>query len=75
MSGKIREIGGMPLRWGDRQGVIHAVEGAEMITNQPDTFLLWTICGNHDVPANTGVRSHAKVTCQECLEYLAETSS
>jgi hypothetical protein len=65
----VREINGMPLRWGDPHSLVHAVEGANLV---PTDFCLWTICELHDVPANCGVRSRAKVTCPHCLEKLAE---
>jgi hypothetical protein len=67
-----REIGGIPLRWGSPDGLVHAVEGDQMVPNNPDTFLLWAICGKHDVPANAGVRSRAKVTCPDCAMILAQ---
>ena len=63
-----REIDGMPLRWGSPDGLVHACEGDQMVPSDPGTFLLWTICGKHDVPANAGVKSRAKVTCPDCIE-------
>lgn len=65
MADTIKEIDGMPLRWGSPDGVIHAVEGAR-IPNDQGELLLWTICGKHDVPANTGTRSRETVTCPDC---------
>lgn len=65
----VREINGMPMRWGSPDYLVHAVEGSNLT---PEDFCLWTICGLHDVPANTGVRSRAKVTCPQCAEKLAE---
>lgn len=66
----VREINGMPMRWGDADYIIHAVEGNNLAGG--GNFCLWTICGLHDVPANTGVRSRAKITCPHCLEKLQE---
>lgn len=68
MSDAIRKIDGMPLRWGSPDGKVHAVEGAQIIPNDPSTFLLWTVCGKHDVPAGAGVKSRATVTCEACKE-------
>lgn len=66
MSDTIRKIDGMPLRWGSPDGAVHAVEGAQMISDNHDTFLLWTVCGKHDVPAGAGFKSRATVTCEAC---------
>lgn len=41
-----RELEGSPIRWRDRHGTIHAVEGSEV---HEGIVLLWTLCGV-DVP-------------------------
>ena len=45
----------------------HLCEGDQMIPNNRDTFILWTRCGKHDVPANKGYEGDiSEVTCTEC---------
>ena len=66
----ISEIDGMPLRWGSPDGMIHAAKGGQMVEGNPDTFILWTFCEKHDVPANAGYKSRATVTCPDCLETM-----
>lgn len=67
MADTFREIDGMPLRWGSPDGVVHAVEGGQIHSDNPDTRLLWTVCGKHDVPANAEVRSRLAITCSDCI--------
>ena len=67
MGDTFREIDGMPLRWDSPDGLIHAVEGAQIVPNDINTRLLWTFCGQHDVPANCGYKSRDEVTCLDCL--------
>jgi len=66
----VREINGMPMRWGSPDGAVHVAEGANLAGGA--NFCLWTICGLHDVPSNAGVRSRAVVTCPHCIEKLTE---
>lgn len=70
MTNRIREIDGMPLRWGSPDGLVHAVEGGQIVDADPGTFILWTVCGQHDIPANAGVKSRAQVTCAECANIV-----
>jgi hypothetical protein len=54
---------GSPMIWNG-----HLCEGAQMISFDPGTFIMWTRCGKHDVPANgSHVGSVSEVTCPECI--------
>jgi len=61
------EILSKPIHWADKSGVVHACTG-DYLT--PHDFCLWTKCGKHDVPANTGYRPQDgdQVTCPQCKE-------
>ena len=53
----------------------HLCEGDRIHERDPNTFLLWTRCGKHDVPANkgyTGPKAPGDVECPECLEIWNE---
>lgn len=67
MGNPIREIDGVPLRWESPAGIIHAAEGDRIVAHDPATFILWTVCQMHDVPAGRGFKSHAAVTCPNCI--------
>jgi hypothetical protein len=62
---------GTPLRWQDKTGVMHAAEGAELAPPDHRTFVLWTACGKHDVPAGKGFASYERVTCAQCAAKLS----
>ena len=56
---------GSPMVWNG-----HLCEGDQMVPFDRGTFLLWTCCGRHDVPANAaqaGPNALSHVTCPECL--------
>lgn len=53
----------LPLRWQDRQGVMHSAEGAEV---HPGITLIWTRCGCRDVPDNSAWPGTEQVTCAGC---------
>jgi hypothetical protein len=57
---------GTPYRWASPDGVMHAAEGNQLVPFDPGTFVLWTACGQYDVPANRGFASHDKITCVQC---------
>lgn len=61
-----------PIRWQDKWGVMHAAEGSRMVPFDRGTFILWTRCGQFDVPANAGFTSHDEVTCPECAAIESE---
>lgn len=64
-SGVFRTIDGATLRWTDRNGAIHAVEGADV---HRGVRLLWTLC-ERDVPADTAFKSAEPVTCERCHRH------
>ena len=48
----------------------HLCEGDRIVTSNPNTFILWTRCGKHDVPANqgyTGPSAEQEIKCPDCL--------
>ena len=52
----------------DDDNVIHECDGAQMIPNNRDTFLVWTLCGR-DVPAGKAFKvkdGEEDVTCPNC---------
>lgn len=57
---------GMPIIW---RG--HACEGFQIIPSDVGTFILWTRCGKHDVPANAGhVGKFEDIHCSACVEVI-----
>lgn len=58
---------GRPIFWNG-----HLCEGDRMIDRDPGTFLLWTRCGKHDVPANAAWEKRAEdmVECAECAAIV-----
>ena len=46
----------------------HLCEGDYLVPTDPDTFVLWTRCGKHDVPADAAweMRPEEDVTCPIC---------
>jgi len=59
---------GTPYRWASPDGVMHAAEGNQLVPFDPKTFVLWTACGQYDVPAGRGFASYDKITCPQCAE-------
>ena len=53
----IRERNGHAIYWNG-----HLCEGNYLVPTDPDTFVLWTRCGRHDVPPNAAARSVRKTT-------------
>lgn len=49
----------------------HLCEGARMVQRDPGTFLLWTRCHKHDVPANAAYTRIPEdvITCVACQEF------
>lgn len=60
--GVFRTINRKPIFWQDKQGFVHAVEGADV---HPGIRLLWTLC-ERDVPADKAFIGHEAVTCATC---------
>lgn len=51
-----------------KDGIIHIADGSELVRR---TFVLWTLCGKMDIPANKGfIGQHISVTCPECLQEM-----
>ena len=46
----------------------HLYEGDYLVPTDPDTFVLWTRCGKHDVPADAPweMRPEYEVMCPIC---------
>ena len=58
---------GKRIRWRDKAGVLHAVEGAQLITIDRDTVCLWTRCGSADIPANSAWAENGEpIDCPQC---------
>lgn len=49
MKDVFRTLDDKPIRWTDKTGLVHAVEGSDV---HRGIRLLWTLC-HRDVPANT----------------------
>ena len=43
----------------------HEAVGDRIFHDNRDTFILWTKCGSHDIPANSAVYG-GEVTCEQC---------
>ena len=52
----------------DRQ-YIHSCKGAYIHENNPDTYLVWTVCGI-DVPANQSFEGYECITCPDCCKEI-----
>lgn len=66
-------ITGLPMRWIDEGGLVHACEGAQA-TPDNKNFLVFTLC-KIDVPPGQAVVTDAaglQVTCPKCSEKLHE---
>lgn len=51
----------------------HLCEGDQMVPFDRGTFILWTRCGKHDVPAgegHIGPKAPDDVECEDCLRVL-----
>ena len=69
----ITTVDGMPIRWRDRAGVMHAVEGCHISPFEP-VRILWAMCGAADVPANAAWKGNDDVECEACAACLVETA-
>jgi hypothetical protein len=63
-----RERNGHAIYWNG-----HLCEGDYLVATDPDTFVLWTRCGRHDVPPNAAreKRPEDRVSCTICLARAA----
>lgn len=52
----------------DAKGVVHACEGDRIVTPNPDTYVVWTQCGE-DVPAGKSFKAKEEVTCVACKDF------
>lgn len=53
--------------WKDKNDIIHWAVGDRMVPQDRGTFILWTDCGKHDVPANSAwYYTGETITCEEC---------
>jgi len=50
----------------------HLCQGARLVTSDPETFILWTRCGLHDVPTGAAreLAPEDRITCDFCREFL-----
>ena len=56
-----------PAVWKDKNGVTHQAKGDQMIPSDRGTFIMWTVCGKKDIPANAAhLGSLDSVDCPEC---------
>ena len=64
----LTQLDGKPVLWEDALGVFHAAEGCYVSPPRDLTLLLWTRCGQHDIPANTAFHPNVSdaVTCPYC---------
>lgn len=67
------DIKGRQILWEDKQGFVHACEGADVHRN---VRLLWTLC-ERDVPANAAFHpaDEDKVTCMACIVRVTPNAS
>ncbi len=63
----IVRIDGSPIVWTDKKGVTHFCEGAEF---HPGIFVLWTRCGQHDIPGDAAWKQRPEdiVACADCIQ-------
>ena len=61
-----RAANGGHLRWRDRDGVLHAVEGIDLVHGDWSTYAEWTRCGAGDVPSGSSWVSDTPATCPDC---------
>ena len=56
-----------PAVWRDRNGVTHQAVGNQMVSFDRGTFIMWTRCGKHDIPANGAwISTLDVVDCPQC---------
>jgi hypothetical protein len=46
---------------------IHQCEGAQIVSGNPGTYVVWTLC-DKDVPANQSFKSAETPTCPRCRQ-------
>ena len=65
-----------PIVW-ERGGVLHLCAGSRLAPHDRETFVLWTRCGQHDVPANAAWEKlpAERVTCSACLDRAAQEAT
>ena len=69
---EVTTMDGMPMRWRDPAGTMHAVEGgwAGIPGHGNSPLLLWPMCGMSDVPANAAWKGHDPVDCEGCAAKM-----
>lgn len=71
MSKPFRLFNNVHIRWQDKNGNVHAVEGSEV---HPGIRLLWTVC-EIDVPADTAFLGEEAITCSACKHILQQETA
>ncbi|MEQ1955813.1 hypothetical protein [Mesorhizobium sp. CN2-181] len=65
---EVTKVYGVGIRWTDREGITHAVEGSETLD---EGRLLWPRCGDGEVPTGEASFGNAGVTCPRCVAIMA----
>jgi hypothetical protein len=63
----VTEINGHAIFWNG-----HLCEGDRMISADQDSFILWTRCKKHDVPAKAAreLGPQDQITCEVCRRFF-----
>jgi hypothetical protein len=62
-----RSFGGVPLRWTDGAGRVHACEAVEA---SPNVLAAWTVCGRRLTTESSAYLEVRQVTCPLCRGAL-----
>lgn len=60
--------------WRESTDIVHAVQGARMVPDNPYTYLTWTRCGR-DVRSQQTFLGSDPVTCPACLDPAQSTDN
>lgn len=59
-----------PAYWRDKDDVMHRAVGAQMVSWDRGTFIMWTACGKKDIPGGKAWLQNGgdDVSCEECRQ-------
>jgi hypothetical protein len=61
------DTAGLPLRWMDERGMVHAVEGGVLVPADENTFRLWMRCTLGEIANHGDIWSGpSTLTCRSC---------
>ena len=60
------------MMWTDKRGTVHCATGGRVVDSDRGTYVMWTLCGERDIPANKAVYMLPgdAITCVACLAAM-----